>query len=55
MICNSTIMEYQKIIQLLDNTPNQPIKFRTKNWVEIHVSHVEHITLIVKLDLKLQC
>ena len=29
------IMEYQKIINLLDNTPNQPSKFRTKNWVEI--------------------
>ena len=28
-------MEYQKIINLLDNTPNQPTKFRTKNWVEI--------------------
>ena len=27
-------MEYQKIINLLDNTPNQPSKFRTKNWVE---------------------
>ena len=26
-------MEYQKIINLLDNTPNQPTKFRTKNWV----------------------
>ena len=25
-------MEYQKIINLLDNTPNQPSKFRTKNW-----------------------
>ena len=30
------IMEYQKKIILLDNTPNQPIKFRTKNWVEIN-------------------
>ena len=30
------IMEYQKIIDLLDNTPNQPNKFRTKNWVEIN-------------------
>ena len=30
------IMEYQKIIYLLDNTPNQPSKFRTKNWVEIN-------------------
>ena len=29
-------MEYQKIINLLDNAPNQPFKFRTKNWVEIN-------------------
>ena len=29
-------MEYQKIINLLDNTPNQPTKFRTKQWVEIN-------------------
>ena len=29
-------MEYQKIINLLDNTPNKPTKFRTKNWVEIN-------------------
>ena len=28
-------MEYQKIKHLLDNTSNQPSKFRTKNWVEI--------------------
>ena len=28
-------MEYQKIINLLDNTPNQPSKFRTENWFEI--------------------
>ena len=28
-------MKYQKIINLLDNTPNQPSKFKTKNWVEI--------------------
>ena len=27
-------MEYQKIRNLLDNVPNQPSKFRTKNWVE---------------------
>ena len=26
-------MQYQKIINLLDNAPNQPSKFRTKNWV----------------------
>ena len=29
-------MEYQKIMNLLDNTPNQPTKFRTKNWIEIN-------------------
>ena len=29
-------MEYQKIINLLDNTPDQPTKFRTKKWVEIN-------------------
>ena len=29
-------MEYEKIINLLENTPNQPNKFRTKNWVEIN-------------------
>ena len=29
-------MEYQKIIKLLDNTPNQPTKFKTKDWVEIN-------------------
>ena len=29
-------MEYQKIINLLENTSNQPSKFRIKNWVEIN-------------------
>ena len=29
-------MEYQKIINLVDNKPNQLFKFRTKNWVEIN-------------------
>ena len=29
-------MEYQEIINLLDNTPNHPAKSRTKNWVEIN-------------------
>ena len=29
-------MGYQKIINLLENTPNQPTKFRTKKWVEIN-------------------
>ena len=29
-------MKYQKIISLLENTPNQLSKFRTKNWIEIN-------------------
>ena len=29
-------MEYQKIVKLLDDTTNQPSKFRTRNWVEIN-------------------
>ena len=28
-------MEYQKTINLLDNTQNKPTKFRRKKWVEI--------------------
>ena len=29
-------MEYQKIINWLDDTTNQPTKFRKKKWVEIN-------------------
>ena len=29
-------MEHEKIMNLLDKTPNQPCKVRTKNWVEIN-------------------
>ena len=29
-------MRYQKTINLLENTPNQRSKFRTKYWVEIN-------------------
>ena len=29
-------MEYQKIINMLGNKPNQPSKFGTKNWIEIN-------------------
>ena len=47
-------MEYQKIINLLDNTPNQPTKFKKKNWVGTMVMQMERITPIVKLNLKLQ-
>ena len=47
-------MEYQKIANLIDTT-NQPSKFKTRNWVEIMMNQEEHIMLIVKLSLKLQC
>ena len=29
-------MEYQKTINLLDDTSNHASKFRTRNWVEIN-------------------
>ena len=29
-------MEYQKMINSLDNTANQATKFKIKNWVEIN-------------------
>ena len=29
-------MEYQKMINLSDNTTNQSSEFRTRNWVEIN-------------------
>ena len=34
-------MEYQKIINLLDNIPNQPTIFRANNWVEINGSQIK--------------
>ena len=33
---HNIIIEYQKIANLVDDTPNQPSKFRTRNWVEIN-------------------
>ena len=29
-------MEYQKIVNLLNDESNKPSKFRTRNWVEIN-------------------
>ena len=29
-------MEYQKVANLLENVPNQPSKFRARNWFEIN-------------------
>ena len=40
-------------MNLLDSTPNQPTKFRTKNWVEINDdARGVYIIPIVKLTLK---
>ena len=36
-------MEYQKTMNLLDNTPNKPSKFKTKNWVEINYKSQGHV------------
>ena len=47
-------MEYQKIINLLDNAPNQPSKFKTKNWVKTNDESRERITKIIKLHWKIQ-
>ena len=32
-------MEYQKIINLLHNTPSQTCKFKTKIWVDASATH----------------
>ena len=33
---NSIIMKYQKIRNMLDNTPNHPTRFMTRSWLEIN-------------------
>ena len=43
-------MEYQKIINLINDTTNQPSKFRTKNWVEIN--HESRGTFNVNSQIK---
>ena len=48
-------MEYQKIINLLDNTLNQPTKFRTKNWIEINDDSRGLHNINRQINLKLQC
>ena len=54
------IMEHQKMINLLDNTPNQAIKFRTKNLVEINdesrgTYNTNNFNVKVKFMLLRQC
>ena len=48
-------MEYQKTLNVLDNTSNQPSKFKTKSWVEVGDESGGCITKTSKLHLKLQC
>ena len=47
-------MEYQKIANLVDDTSNQPSKFKTKHWVEIN-DESRGVKSIVKSSSKLQC
>ena len=42
------------MINLLDNTSNEPSRFRAKIGLKEMMAHIERITLIVKLNLKLQ-
>ena len=48
-------MEYQKIINLLDNTPNQSSKFRAKIGLKSSTTFVKPVTLIVKSGLRAWC
>ena len=41
-------MEYQIIANLIDDTSNQPSKFRTRNWVQKMMNQEEHTMLIVR-------
>ena len=43
-------MEYQKIINLLDNTTYQLSKFKTKNWIEIN-RDIRFKTTMLKFSL----
>ena len=47
-------MEYQKIINLLDNTINQPSIFKTTNWVEMHDESLGTDSTISQLNSRLQ-
>ena len=45
-------MEYQKIINLFDKTPDQPSKLRAKNWGKI-IDEERGTYCYIKLNLKL--
>ena len=45
-------MEYQKIINLIENTPDQATKFRTKNWLEINYDSRETYDTDNQIEIK---
>ena len=47
-------MEYQKMLNFLDGTTNQPSRYRTRNWVKKMMNQKERIMPKMKLNLKLQ-
>ena len=48
-------MKDQKMIYLLDNTPNWPSKFRRKNWVEIIDDSRRTYNTNSQIEFKPQC
>ena len=40
-------MEYQKIINLLDDATNQPTTFRTRNWVEWMMNQKRSVIIVI--------
>ena len=48
-------MEYQKMIIIFDNTPNQVSKFRSKNWVEINNDSSGCYSTNSQINLKRHC
>ena len=48
-------MAYQKIVNLLDNTSNQPSKFRIKNCIKINDDSCGTYDTGSQVGVKLQC
>lgn len=54
IISITNIIEYQIIVGMSANTPNQPLKFKFFGLKQMTM-HMENITPIVRLNLKLWC
>ena len=48
-------MEYQKIMNLLENESNQQSKFRTKNWVKLNDESRGTYNTGAQINLKQHC